>query len=81
MRSPVHNPHKEPVRTGGAIGERPLRPSCWCHAGLWQGHCLSCGAPARVVSGGHFARWWHVYLTLVVASVVGYLLVGEFYDR
>ena len=55
---------------------RGARPSCWCHAGLWQGHCLSCGAPARL--DDHWIRRWRVYLTLVVVSVLGYLLVGEF---
>ncbi|MDB6104091.1 MAG: hypothetical protein JWO52_4090 [Gammaproteobacteria bacterium] len=57
----------------------PRRPSCLCGAGYWQGHCISCHAAARPVTArhSHFARWWHVYLTVLTAAVIGWLLAGE----
>jgi hypothetical protein len=56
-----------------------MKLPCDCEVGFWEGRCVSCGAPARPVPmrHSHFARWWHVYLTVLTAAVIGWLLAGE----
>jgi hypothetical protein len=63
-----------------SVNPTPRRRACLCPAPLWQNHCVSCGAAARPVPvrHSHFARWWHVYLTVLTAAVIGWLLAGEF---